>query len=89
MVWAQVVLQDDASTDPDFVAPGAVAWLKLTVKGARSGPDGGDTLTRTTFIHRVNTSGGAAPLSGCTTAADVGNQAFERYTADYIFYTDR
>src|SRR5438132_5716283 len=42
----------DSSSDPNFVAPGAVAWLKLTVAGAEEGPTGGDTLTRTTFIQR-------------------------------------
>ena len=76
----------DASTDAAFVAKGAVAWLKVTATATQAGPTGGDTLTKTTFIQRVNTSGGLAPLEGCSTPTDVGHQAFEPYKADYIFY---
>jgi Protein of unknown function (DUF3455) len=54
-VWAAVV--GNPSTDPNFVAPGAIAWLLLRVVGARDGAFWGDTLTPTTFIHRVNTQG--------------------------------
>ena len=92
-VWA-AVLKDkfgnpEASTDQRFVKDGAVAWLKLTVTGAEDGPTGGDRLTHTTFIHRLNTSGGVAPKTGCASASDLGNQAFMPYTADYFFYTDQ
>ena len=54
--------------------------------GIQEGPTGGDTLTATTFIQRVNTWGGAAPPSGCAGLADVGAKAFVPYTADYFFY---
>jgi len=57
------------------------------VVGAPDGPSGGDTLTATTFIQRLNTSRGVAPSAGCRSKADVGNQAFVPYTADYFFYT--
>jgi len=77
-----------ASTNADFVASGAVAWLKLPMAGIQEGPTGGDTLTATTFIQRVNTAGGVAPSEGCSGLADVGAKAFQTYTADYIFYTD-
>ena len=95
-VWGKVRPRDpaipgdlgDSSSDPAFVAKGAIAWLKVTVVGAQEGPTGGDTLTRTTFIQRVNTSKGVAPSTGCASFSDVGNQAFVPYTADYIFYTD-
>ena len=80
---------DNSSSDPDFVAPGAIAWLLLQVVGAQDGPDGGDTLTATTFIQRLNTSGGVAPSTGCTSSTDVGHQAFVPYTADYFFYTNQ
>jgi hypothetical protein len=83
-VWARVVT-GDASSDPNFVEEGAVAWLKLTVVGTEEGPDGGDTLAKTTFIQRLNTSGGLAP-SNCRSKADVGRQAFVPYIADYFFY---
>jgi hypothetical protein len=56
------------------------------VTGAQDGPTGGDTLTNTTFIQRVNTEGGLAPSTGCAQLADVGKQAFMPYRADYVFY---
>lgn len=83
IVWGG---QATASTDSDFVEPGAIAWLRLPMAGVQEGPRGGDTLTATTFIHRVNTSGGLAPSSGCSQLADVGRKAFVPYRADYIFY---
>jgi hypothetical protein len=44
-------------------------------------------LTKTTFIQRLNTSGGVAPAaSTCATAADVGKKALVPYSADYVFY---
>ncbi len=76
----------DASTDPAFVAKDAVAWLKVTATASQAGPDGGDTLKGVTFIQRLNTAGGLAPKTGCSTPADVGHQAFVPYKADYFFY---
>ena len=84
-VWAAAT-PDTTSTDPAFVAPGAVAWVLLAEVGAQDGPTGGHTLTPTTFVHRVNTSGGLAPATGCSGPNDVGHVAFMPYTADYIFY---
>ena len=74
------------SSDPDFVAPNAIPWLLLPAAGVQDGPTGGDTLTATTFIHRLNTSGGVAPSTGCASSTDVGSKAFVPYTADYFFY---
>jgi hypothetical protein len=85
-VWGQV---EDSSSDPHFVQPGAIAWLRIKVVGAQEGPAGGDTLKEITFIQRLNTSLGLAPSAGCKSAADVGKQAFVPYTADYFFYTGR
>jgi hypothetical protein len=87
-VWAFVEQGHTATSasDPEFVAQGAVPWLLLTVVGAQDGPSGDDTLSETTFIQRLNTSGGVAPSSGCSALADVGRQAFVPYTADYFFY---
>ena len=42
----------------------------------------------TTYIHRVNTSGGVAPATGCSKLRDLGKKAFVPYTADYYFYMD-
>src|SRR5215216_5521720 len=40
-VWAKVAL-DGSSTDPAFVAAGAIPWLLLDVVGVQEGPSGGD-----------------------------------------------
>jgi hypothetical protein len=78
----------DISTDSTFVRPGAVPWLKLAFGGSQDGPTGGDRLTGTTFVQRVNTVGGVAPSTGCGAATDIGRKAFVPYTADYFFYED-
>jgi hypothetical protein len=83
-VWARAI---SSSSDANFVAPGAIAWVLLQAVGSQQGPDGGETLTGTTFVQRLSTSGGAAPSLGCATSNDVGRQAFVPYTADYFFYT--
>ena len=81
-VWAKVHQPDGALT----VDPNAIAWLLLDVVGTQDGPTGGKTLSDTTFIQRVNTTGGLAPATGCTSLTDAGNTAFVPYTADYYFY---
>jgi len=80
-VWAKAV----ASAS---VTPGAIAWVKLQVVGARGGPTGGDTLSGTTFIQRLNTVGGLAPSTGCDLPTDIGHRAFMPYRADYFFYKE-
>jgi hypothetical protein len=87
-VWA-LATPATTSTDPNYVAPGAIPWLLLRVVGTEEGPDGGDKLTETAFIHRVHTAGGIAPATGCAAATDVGKRAFVPYTTDYIFYRER
>ncbi len=82
-VWAAAIA---SSTDPAFVAPGAIPWLLLDVVGVQDGPTGGDKLTATTFIQRLNTSGGVAPSSGCAAAGDIGKKTLVPYTTDYFFY---
>jgi uncharacterized protein DUF3455 len=75
------------SSDPAFVAADAIPWLLLNVVGAEAGPTGHDgKLTKTTFIQRLNTSGGKAPADGCAASADIGKRALVPYTADYFFY---
>ena len=86
-VWASATQTATHDSDPKFVKEGAVAWLLLQVVGSQSGPIGSDKLGPTTFIQRVNTSGGLAPSTGCDKLADVGREAFQPYTADYVFYT--
>lgn len=86
-VWGQAG-PGDSSSDPNFVAPGAIPWVLLQRVGVQDGPTGGDTLTATTFIQRLNTSGGVAPSTGCSVSTDVGKQALVPYKADYFFYTN-
>ncbi len=79
----------ETSSDAAYVAPGAIAWLKLRVMGAQAGPEDGDRLSRASFIQRVNTAGGAAPASGCSSPAHIGRRAFVPYAADYVFYRNQ
>jgi hypothetical protein len=83
LVWGSVV---QPSTDPNYVAPGAIPWLLLETAGVANGPTNGALMTQTTFIHRVNTAGGIAPAAGCSQASEVGALALVPYTTDYFFY---
>jgi Protein of unknown function (DUF3455) len=83
--WGRAVA---SSSDPNFVSPGAIPWVKLERAGVQAGPTGGDTLARTTFVQRLNTEGGVAPATGCALLKDAGRKAFVPYTADYFFYKD-
>jgi hypothetical protein len=67
------------------VSPSAIDWLLLRAKSTASGPDGGDRLTATTFIHRVKTAGGVASADACN-AGTVGAAVSVPYTSDYYFY---
>jgi hypothetical protein len=78
-VWAK---KNAESSDPNFVEPGAIPWFLLEVVGDQDGPTGGHKLTATTFIQRLNTSGGVAPSTSCT----LGEQKLVDYEADYFFY---
>jgi Protein of unknown function (DUF3455) len=64
------------------VDPGAIPWLLVQVVGAQDGPTGGDELSETTYIQRLNTVGGVAPTTACT----VGMMALVPYSAEYFFY---
>lgn len=79
MVMAKPVA---SSTDPNYVDPAAVPWLLLQAAGAHAGPSGGSAFAQTTYLQRINTSGGVMPVGACT----VGERAFVPYTADYVFY---
>jgi hypothetical protein len=81
--WAAAIA---TSSDPAFVAEGAIPWLLLRVINVQYGPGWGDRLTETRFIQRVNTAGGVAPANGCSVVADVGKKALVPYSTDYVFY---
>jgi hypothetical protein len=82
IVWAKVHSPGGSVT----VDSKSVAWLLLDAVGTQKGPNAGDTLAKTTFVQRLNTHGGLPPSTGCSSLADIGNEAFMPYTADYFFY---
>ena len=86
MVWGSVTKVATSASDPLFVRADSIPWLLVTETGVQAGPTGGDRLTRTTFIQRVNTVGGVAPAEGCAQFTDIGKRAFIPYTADYVFW---
>lgn len=85
IVWGQVL---SSSSDPAYVAPGAIPWLLLEAAVVGDGPTGGDRLTVTRFIQRVNTVDGRAPSTGCASAQDIAQRALVPYEADYYFYRE-
>jgi hypothetical protein len=89
-VWASASPQTTIAAGSDTSCPngGAIPCLLLQVIGSQKGPTGGKTMTKTTFIQRLNTNGGTAPDSGCLTLSDVGKQTLVPYTADYFFFRD-
>ena len=59
---------------------GNIAWLLLQVVAATDG-----RLGTTTYVQRLNTSGGVAPAGTCTPGATIAVP----YTADYFFWRAR
>ena len=64
---------------------GTIPWLRLQAKSTGAGPFG-DKLTETTYIQRINTTGGVAPDAATCNATTAGTQVEVPYTADYLFY---
>jgi Protein of unknown function (DUF3455) len=60
---------------------GNIAWLLLQGVVTTSGADG-DRLNGTTWVQRLNTSGGVAPNSACTP----GDSTAVPYSTDYFFW---
>jgi Protein of unknown function (DUF3455) len=60
--------------------------LLLQTVGTKNGPAGGNFMTQTSFIQRLNTQRGSAPDTGCSTFNDVGRQTLVHYSADYYFF---
>jgi hypothetical protein len=86
VVWAKVLSSIPAGSDPSCPNSGAIACLLLQSIGSKAGPAGGKFMTKTTYIQRLNTAGGSAPVAGCSAATDVGKQVLVPYTADYYFF---
>lgn len=87
VVWAKALTPSVASgSDASCPNTGAIPCLLLQAIGSKTGPSGGEGISQTTFIQRLNTNGGSAPATGCSVPADVGKQALVPYTADYYFF---
>ena len=63
-------------------ATNAIPWLLLRA----SSTTGTGVFSDVTYVQRLNTSGGAAPATGCD-ASTSGTDTSVAYTADYYFYT--
>jgi Protein of unknown function (DUF3455) len=85
-VWGQVTHSIAAGSDPSCPNAGSLACVLVQVVGSEQGPTGGKLLTKTTFVQRLNTSGGSAPGTGCFVPGDIGKQALVPYSADYYFF---
>jgi hypothetical protein len=86
-VWAQAVNSIPAGSDPSCPNDNSISCLLLQVIGADKGTlPGAGLLTKTSFIQRINTKGGLAPLEGCFVQTDFGKIALVPYTADYVFF---
>ena len=68
-----------AVVQPVMVDPDAIPWVLLKAVN----PEGPGIFADTTYIQRVNTTGGKAPL---TDGAFIGQVVRVPYTADYFFY---
>ena len=86
VVWAKTLNFIPAGSDASCPNTGAISCLLLQSIGSLKGPTGGKVMTNTTYIQRLNTSGGIAPAAGCSVASEVGKQTLVPYTADYYFF---
>jgi len=77
-----VVGARDAAVSVD---PTAIDWLRLKADRTTAGADG-DRLVGTTYVQRINTAGGRAPLSSDCTDAEIGQLREIPYSADYVFF---
>jgi Protein of unknown function (DUF3455) len=75
----------DPATPNKAATPNATAIPWLLIKTTAAAGPSGDRLAHTTFIQRVNTTGGLAPAAADCTAATVNTTKGVPYTADYYF----
>lgn len=66
----------------DAPTPSAIPWLLLQTKSN----EGNGSLSKVTYIQRVETIGGKAPSQGCNQAS-TNTEARIDYAADYFFYS--
>jgi len=94
--WKQTLAPDDDSsigaTKQASVAPpspGSILWLRLKVTShAGPGPDyaGQGFFAGTTYVQRIDTSGGLAPAEVPGSEPPVGTEQAVPYTATYQFW---
>jgi hypothetical protein len=82
-VWGSKITSITAGSDQSCRNTGAIPCLLLKAVANRSGKSPVGVLTKTTYVQRLNTQGGSAPLGSC----QAGDQALVPYSADYLFYT--
>ena len=70
--------------DKVIVNESAIPWVLLSTT-TTPGPDG-DRLVDTSFIQRINTTGGLTPPAADCNAATAGTVVEVPYTADYVFW---
>jgi hypothetical protein len=63
-------------------SPDAISWLLLRA----SSTSGTGTFSDVTYVQRLDTTGGQAPVTGCDSTS-VGMDLRVGYTAEYYFYT--
>jgi hypothetical protein len=84
--WKSTGDESDAVGSKDAQSPGGTAndipWLRLKVVSHM----GLGVFSDITWVQRLNTAGGVAPSTACT-SANVGTVTPVAYTADYYFYT--
>ena len=68
--------------DPDH---NGIQWLLLKATKTTAG-SGGHLLSDTTYIQRLNTTGGLTPPADQCTTDTPGKVISVPYTADYYFY---
>lgn len=63
------------------ITPGAITWLLVEVVSRQ----GKGLFSNVSFVNRINTQGGLAPVGGCD-ANHLGGEKRVPYSADYVFY---
>jgi Protein of unknown function (DUF3455) len=66
----------------DAPTASAIPWVLLQAKSH----EGNGSLSKVTYIQRVNTVGGKAPSLACNQSR-ANTESRENYTADYFFYS--
>jgi hypothetical protein len=66
----------------------AIPWLLLSAARTSAGPDGA-RLEGTTFVQRLNTTGGLQPAASECNATTANTTSEIPYTADYAFWKEQ